>query len=217
MLIDVSYPYIETMAIYPNNPEFKMMRVQSLEEGNGANVSLITIGTHTGTHIDAPSHFVQGGKTIDQIPLEVMNGAAKVFDLQNNAEITKDLLMKCDIEAEDIIVLRTDNSKNFRGDVVLADYVTLDYEAAEYLVERKIKMVGIDYMTIERPRGKRVAGKSVHNILLSKGIIIAEALDLAQINEGKYRLYCFPLNVVGADGVPARIALSRDGELQSCL
>lgn len=214
MLLDVSYPYAETMAIYPDNPEFKIVRVQNLEKGDSANVSLITIGTHTGTHIDAPSHFVKDGKTIDQIPLESMNGVAKVFDLQNNVEITKALLMRCDIRADDIIVLKTDNSKNFRGDVVLADYVTLDYEAAEYLAERKIKMVCIDYMTIERPRGKRIAGKSVHSILLSKGIIIAETLNLAQIVEGKYRLYCFPMNIVGADGVPARIVLARDGELE---
>lgn len=214
MLTDVSYPYTEAMAIYPNNPAFKMARVQSLEDGDSANVSLIAMGTHTGTHVDAPSHSLKGGRTIDQIPLEAMNGAAKVFDLQNNAEITKALLRKYDIKAGDIIVLKTDNSKHFHGDVVLEDYVTLDYGAAEYLAGREIKMVCVDYMTIERPRGKRVAGKSVHGILLSAGVMIAEALDLSQIVEGSYQLYCFPINVVGADGAPARIMLSADVEAE---
>lgn len=209
MLIDVSYPYTAAMAIYPGNPGFEVRRVQDLEKGDNANVSLFSMGTHTGTHIDAPSHFVQGGKTIDQIPLETMNGTAKLFDLRGNDEITRELLMQYDIATGDIIVLKTDNSQIFHGDKVLDDYVTLDYGAAEYLVEKGIKMVCMDYMTIERPRAKRVSGKSIHGILLSKEILIAETLNLAHVEEGVYQLYCFPINVIGADGVPARIVLSQ--------
>lgn len=208
MLIDVSYPYSENMAIYPNNPEFEMKRVQNLEKGDSANVSLITMGTHTGTHMDAPNHFVTGGKTIDKLPLESMNGTAKLLDLQGNDEITRELLAKYDIAENDIIILKTDNSNVFHGDIILTDYVTLDYEAAEYLVEKKVKMVCIDYMTIERPRARRVAGKSIHSILLSKEILIAEALDLTKVEEGTYQLFCFPINIVGADGAPVRIVLS---------
>jgi len=207
MFIDVSYTYKETMGIYPNNPKFSCNKVQSLENGDGANVSEIVIGTHTGTHIDAPSHFIKGGKTIDQIPLEQMNGKAKLFDLQGNSEIARELLQKYDIEAGDIIILKTDNSKHFHMDAILEDYATLNYEAAEYLVEKKIKMVCIDYMTIERPRHKRVNGKSVHSILLSNDILIAEALKLHDINEGLYNLHCYPINVENADGVPVRIVL----------
>ena len=95
------------------------------------------------------------------------------------------------------------------ADFVLSDYVTLDYEAAEYLVEKKIKMVCIDYMTIERPRGKRVLGRSVHNILLSGEVLIAETLNLEGVEEGNYLMFCLPINIVGADGVPVRIALNR--------
>ena len=209
MLIDVSYPYEKTMAIYPNNPQFSIQRVQDLEKGENANVSLITIGSHTGTHIDAPSHFVPGGKTIDQIPLEAMNGVAKLFDLRGNAEITKELLMKSDISEGDIIILKTDNSNVFQGDVVLTDYVTLNYEAAEYLVEKKIKMVCIDYMTIERPRRKRISGRSIHSILLSNEVLIAETLKLTEIEEGAYQMFCFPISVIGADGAPVRIVLTK--------
>lgn len=208
MLTDISFSYKSTMAIYPNNPGFSIQRVQDLEKGDGANVSLITMGSHTGTHIDAPAHFIAGGKTIDQLSLEAMNGIAKVFDMRGNAEITKTLLNRYEIYAGDIIILKTDNSKAFRGDVVLADYVTLDYEAAAYLADREVKLVGIDYMTIERPRLKRIPGQSVHTILLSREVLIIEALDLSKLEEGIYQLHCFPLNVTGADGVPARVAVS---------
>lgn len=145
---------------------------------------------------------------MDQIPLEAMNGTAKLLDLQGNKIITKELLENYEICAGDIIILKTDNSKVFHGDIVLNDYVTLDYEAAEYLVWKKIKMVCIDYMTIERPREKREQGRSVHSILLSNQILIAEALNLSNVEKGNYQLYCFPLNIVGADGASVRMVLS---------
>lgn len=211
MLIDISFPYNSMMAIYPNNPPFSIRRVQDLEKGDGANVSLISMGSHTGTHIDAPAHFIVGGKTIDQLHLETMNGIAKVFDVRGNREITRQLLNRYEIEAGDIVLFKTDNTEAFCGDTVLVDYVTLDYDAAKYLTDRKVKLVGIDYMTIERPRAKRIKGQNVHNILLSGGVLIVEALALSKVGEGSYRFYCFPLNIVGADGVPVRAAVSEIG------
>lgn len=207
-LIDISYPYDETMAIYPNNPEFACKKVQELEKGDTATVSHLSMGSHTGTHIDAPSHAIVGGRTIDQIPLEEMNGIARVLDLRGNTEITKRVLCSYDIRAGEIVLLKTDNSQAFQGKCVLTEYVTLDYEAAQYLVDKKVKMVCIDYMTIERPRSKRIPQKSIHTILLSQDILIAEALNLTELQEGIYQLYCFPLNVSKADGAPARIAVS---------
>lgn len=207
--IDVSFPYDSSMAIYPDNPGFSVQRVQDLDKGDTANVSKISMGTHTGTHIDAPSHFIAGGKAIDEIPLEDMNGIAKVIDFRGNDGISREMLEGYSISAGDIIVLKTDNSKVFHGNSILEDYVTLDYCAAEYLAERKVKMVCIDYMTIEAPRAKRIPGKSVHSILLGNDALIAEALNLAKVEEGDYQLYCFPLNIIGADGVPVRIVLSK--------
>lgn len=207
--IDVSFPYRKDIAIYPANPEFIIERVQDIGKGDRANISLISMGSHTGTHIDVPSHFVKGGKTIDQLTLDEMNGVAKLFDLRGYGEITKELLEKHDINQGDIIMLKTDNSKMFHCDTVLNDYVTLDYKAAEYLVKKNIKMVCIDYMTIERPKQKRIQGISIHNILLSQEILIAETLKLDRVEEGEYQLFCFPLNVVGADGVPVRIVLGK--------
>lgn len=208
MLTDISYPYQESMAIYPGNPGFSFKQVQDLDNGDNVNISTIFMGSHTGTHIDSPSHFISNGKTIDQISLEAMNGVAKLFDLRGNDDITKDLLVQRDINAEDIIIFKTNNSDVFHADTILTDYVTLDYEAAEYLVNKKIKMVCIDYMTIERPRRKRISGKSVHYILLSNEVLIAETLNLKEVGEGSYQLHCFPINIVGSDGVPVRIAVS---------
>lgn len=208
MLTDISFPYNDLMAIYPNNPGFSIRRVQNMDKGDGANVSEVSMGSHTGTHIDAPAHFIAGGKTIDQLPLETMNGIAKVFDVRGNEEITKTLLGRYEIHAGDIVIFKTDNSEVFRGDAVLTDYVTLDYEAAAYLAARGVKLVGIDYMTIERPRAKRIPGQSVHTILLSHEVLIVETLDLSKLEEGSYQMYCFPINIIGADGVPVRVAVS---------
>lgn len=207
MYIDVTFPYYKDMAIYPNNPEFRIKRVLDIKKGCGANVSLISMGSHTGTHIDAPSHSIEGGKAIDQLELEEMNGVAKLLDLREHGEITKQLLEKYDIHQGDIIILKTDNSEIFHCDIVLNNYVTLDYEAAEYLAVKRIKMIGIDYMTIERPREKRVYGKSIHEILLSRGVLIAETMKLDCVEEGEYQFFCFPLNIVGTDGAPVRIVL----------
>lgn len=212
MLIDISYPYTSSMSIYPNNPLFEIKQIQKIERGDGANVSSVSLGTHTGTHIDAPSHFILGGKTIDEIPLELMNGCAKLIDLSKNEEITKELLAGWDINKGDIVILKTDNSNIFHCDVVLEDYVTLNYEAAEYLAEKKVKMVCIDYMTIERPKAKRVLGKSIHGILLSNNVLIGESLNLTEAREGEYQLYCFPINILGADGAPVRMVLSKKAE-----
>lgn len=208
MLTDISFPYHSEMAIYPNNPDFSIRRVQNMEKGDRANVSLISMGSHTGTHIDAPAHFIAGGKTIDQLPLEAMNGLAKVFDTRGNREITKALLSRYEIEAGDIVLFKTDNCRMFQGDITLTDYVTLDYDAADYLADKAVKLVGIDYMTIERPRERRIPGRSVHTILLSHEVLIVETLNLSKLEEGIYQMHCFPLNIIGADGVPVRVAVS---------
>lgn len=195
------------MAVYPRNPDFSIRRVQDIDSGDSANVSEIMMGTHTGTHIDAPSHVISGGMTVDMLPLEMMNGKAKLFDMRGHDGITKELLTEREICGGDIVIFKTDNTDAFHADTILGDYVTLDYEAAEYLAEKKIKMVGIDYMTIERPRGKRITGKSVHNILLSNGILVVETLRLEGVAEGIYQMHCFPINIAGADGAPARVVL----------
>ncbi len=207
--IDISYPLDESIAIYPGNPAFGIERVQDISRGDSTNVSRIIMGTHTGTHIDAPAHFIFGGNTIDQIPLDRINGNARVVDAMGCRDIDADLLCGIDIESDDIILFRTDNSNNWECDRILDDYVTLTYEAAEYLSKKRIKMVGIDYLTVERPRNRRIDGKSVHRTLLTSGIMIVEAVKLGNVDVGIYDFFCFPLRIIGLDGCPVRCALRR--------
>lgn len=204
--IDISFPYYEGMAIYPNNPQYVCQKVSNIQNGDSCNISQITLGTHTGTHLDAPAHFIKDGITIDQIPLEHINGRAKVFEIKEQV-ITKSCLCNWHIEKDDIILFRTGNSDVFEGNKVLSSYITLDYEAAQYLADKGVKMVGIDYMTIERPRSLREQGKSVHQILFDNGILVLETLDLREVEAGEYTLMCFPLNIVGSDGSPVRAVL----------
>ncbi len=204
--IDISFPYSEKMAIYPNNPHYCCRKISDMQKGDSCNVSGIEMGTHTGTHLDAPSHFIKDGMTIDQLPLERINGKARVLCIKEKV-ITKVCLEKCRIEKGDIIIFRTNNSDVFEGINVLETYVTLDYEGAQYLADKRVGMIGIDYMTIERPRALRQQEKSVHQILLGAGIPILETLDLRNVEEGEYMLCCFPLKLTGADGSPVRAIL----------
>lgn len=205
--IDITYPLSEKMAIYPGNPLFSMKAHMDMERGDSCNIKQICMGTHTGTHIDAPNHTIADGKVLEQMTLESMNGKAKVLDFTGKKEISVKDLKNIEIDGYKIILFKTDNSINYSGSHVLTEYTTLDYEAAEYLAAKEIQMVGIDYMTIERPRGKRVTGKSIHQIFLSREIYILEGIDLGETKEGDYELCCLPLRLQEADGAPVRAVL----------
>lgn len=207
--IDISYHINNKMAIYPNNPEVNLEKVSDISAGNKTNVTRICLGSHTGTHIDAPSHFLRDGLTIDQIPLDRLNGKAKVIDATNRNEIDVYFLRSLNIEKDDILLLKTDNSYCWSCDRILDDYVSLSYDAAEYLVQKKIKLVGVDYLSVERPKIKRSIGISVHKILLEKNVLICEGLNLKVAVEGDYDFLCFPLCIDGLDGCPVRAVLSQ--------
>ena len=205
--IDISYPIHKDMAIYPGNPAYSREIVSDIDKGDGATVSRIIIGSHTGTHIDAPAHFIQGGKTLDWIPLERMNGKAKVIDATGYNDIGVDLIKTHSIDEDDIVLFRTDNSICWSCDRILDRHVTITYEAAEFLVQCGIKLVGIDYLTIERPRELREQGRSIHKTLLGNDILICEALMLKDVCEGEYEFLCMPLKMEHSDGSPSRCVL----------
>lgn len=206
--IDITYPLSEEIAIYPRNPGFSMEVHMSMENGDTCNVKTITMGTHTGTHIDAPNHVIAQGQTLDQIPLSRINGRGKVLDFTGQKEITRQELARRQLDNCPIILFKTDNSVQYGGKNVLMDYVTLDYDAARYLVQKNVTMIGIDYMTIEKSRAKRDGIHSIHEILLSQNIYILEGIDLRNVEEGEYEIYCFPLPLRNADGAPARVVLA---------
>lgn len=201
-IIDISMPVSEDTIAYPGDPRVSVKKIKTFQK-DGVQVSRITMGLHTGTHIDAPLHYIPGGKTIEQIPLKSLIGQAIVCDLTNAGDTvsTRDL-KKYRISAGDIVFLKTANSgqdkkKHSKNQAIL------DEDGADYLIEKKIKAVGIDNLSIERtdPRAP------VHKKLLKKGIPIIEGLVLGHVSGGRYLTHCAPLKISGAEASPARCVL----------
>ncbi|MFZ2456736.1 MAG: cyclase family protein [Candidatus Altiarchaeia archaeon] len=202
-IIDISMPISRGMTVYPGDPKVDIRKEKTLRT-DGVVVSKITMGLHTGTHIDAPLHYLPGGKTIEEIPLESLTGDALVCDLSYAVDCigAKDL-RKFPIKKGDIVFLKTKNSgvtaKRFSG-----EYVHLDADGADYLVKKRIKAVGIDCLSIERSDSTDAA---VHKKLLRKDIPIIEGLVLGHVAEGRYLTHCAPLKIKGAEAGPARCVL----------
>ena len=199
MIIDISREIKEDMTIYKNNEENKpkITKVTSVET-DGSNSTKINLYSHTGTHIDVPYHVFETGKKVNDISLDKFYGKCKVFDLTNVEEkIIKEDLEKLDIKEGDIILFKTKNS--FKEEL---NFVYLDKTAAEYLVSKKIKTVGIDSLGIERDQPEH----ETHKFFLKAEIPIIEGLNLKEAEEGEYILCCFPLKI-NIDGSPARAIL----------
>lgn len=177
-------------------------------ETDGVRDSVITLGTHTGTHVDAPAHFLRDGKTIDMIPVDHTMGPAKVIDLMTVTDaITADDLKRYEIAEGDIILLRTANSALGFSDPFDSSFIYLDYSGAQYLADKKIKAVAIDYLGIERgdPEHK------THTTLMNADIVIIEGVRLSHVPAGNYFLVCLPLAIIGLEAAPARAILMTEG------
>lgn len=199
---DVTMKLKNSMAIFEGDPEFKMENLYNIKE-HGYNVSSLNLGTHTGTHIDAPRHFFEDGTAVDSIPVEKLVGKAKVFFIDKDSidyEDIKDL----NIEKHDKIIFKTPNSRFIDHCEFHKDFTALTKEAAEFLVKQEIHMVGIDYMSIESFYSE---DEKVHEILLSNEVVILEYLDLREIEEGQYEITALPLRIKDGDGSPARVIL----------
>lgn len=199
-IIDISMRIHEDMIVYPENPRPKIEQYATVRE-DGSNESKIILGSHTGTHIDTPFHVKENGKSLGEIPLENFYGKCKVLDLLNKGnEIHRKDLAQYKIEKDDIILLKTKNSikqyKSFRKDFT---HVKLD--AAKYLVKKKIKTLGVDYLSVE----KFNEDEGVHDLLLDN-ITVFEGLCLKDVDPGEYVFVGLPLKIDG-DGAPARAIL----------
>jgi arylformamidase len=164
----------------------------------------MTLGTHAGTHVDAPFHFIEGGATVDQLALEILIGKVRVVDL-----VGKDSVERADLEALDLredlrVLIKTRNSGLLRQKSFQEDYVWLSADAATYLAQVGIKLVGFDYLSIEKLGSRDYAA---HKALLEAGVVIVEGLDLSEVEPGEYDMVCLPLRIAGADGSPARVVL----------
>jgi arylformamidase len=199
-LFDISWPISSSMTEYKDRESVALNSLKHVAK-DGVTESQICFHSHTGTHIDAPIHFVPGGKTIDQIDLQSLIGPCKVLDCSSiHEKIIADDLKKFDIVAGDRILLKTINSTLKPTDLFNSNFVYLDANGARYLADKKITTVGIDYLGIERNQPNH----ETHVTLFENDITLIEGLRLADVAPGTYQLYCLPLNIIGIDSAPAR-------------
>jgi arylformamidase len=204
---DISLTVTPDLPVWPGDPTIVLERVSKMEEGEHNNVSQMALSVHVGTHVDAPYHFIADGKTIEHLKLDVLIGPAQVVEIPGDgALITASDLQQAGIEAgTERVLLKTRNSEYWKksGLPFQKDFAALSPDGAAYLVERGVRLIGIDYFSIA-PFGDSVP---THRALLGAEVIVLEGVDLSQIPAGHYQLYCLPLKLGGSDGAPARAIL----------
>lgn len=203
--IDISVTLRSGMAHWPDNPPVEIKRMLDMERGHKCNVSVMSMGSHTGTHMDAPIHFIRHGQGLDQMPLEATIGPARVIEIRHREAITVPEIQPHKIRRGERILFKTRNSaRSWKSDAFDERFVYIAKEAAQYLAQRRIQTVGVDYLSVG---GYKRDGLETHQALLGAGIWIIEGLNLAKVKPGKYELVCLPLKVWNGDGAPARAIL----------
>ena len=205
-IYDVTVPIRAGMPIYEGDPGLSIEAWSAMSKGDSANVSFLHFGAHTGTHVDAPAHFIEGGNKIDSLPLDILIGPARVVRVPDDRmEIDPEFLIGCDLTGVTRVLFHTRNS-SFWNEGFRKDFTHVMPEAAELLVQHGIKLVGNDYLSVEKFRSGH---HRTHLTLLRNGIVIVEGLNLSEVPAGDYELICLPLKIAGGagDGAPARVVL----------
>jgi arylformamidase len=206
-LIDVTVPLDAHLPNYPGNTPFTVEAVKRIARGDSSNVSTLHMSAHTGTHVDAPRHYFDDGPGADALPLELMLGRARVVEMSSvRSGIGASELAELDLSDDIRVLFKTSNSRLWGSPEFHQDYVGITASGAEHLIAHGIKLVGVDYLTVEE---FKKPGAPAHHALLGGGAIIIEGLNLRDVEAGIYDLLCLPLRVVGADGAPARVLLRR--------
>jgi len=189
------------MVVYPGDPEVHTERVASIAKGDVANITRIDLGVHTGTHVDAPLHFIDGAPGADRLALDALIGPAHVIDATAlDADIDAGALAELAIpESAERVLFKTRNSELWNRETFSGEYIRFVESGAQRLVASGVRLVGIDYLS--------VGDEAAHNVLLGAGVVPVEGLDLRHVDPGPYRLVCMPLKLVGSDGAPARVVL----------
>ena len=203
-VIDISVPNGPGQHVYPGDPEPHVEHVHRITDGKAANVSLLVLGSHTGTHVDAPYHFIDGGARLGDVTLDRMVGEALVVDLRGRATVDRAAVAEAPIRNGDIVLFRTDNSERWASPAFRRDFTYVTEDAAHELVARGVRAIGMDYLSIEQFGSRDFP---VHQILLGAGVFVIEGLDLREAAAGRYVLVCLPLKFPGLDGAPARAVL----------
>jgi arylformamidase len=202
--IDVTVPVRHEMVHWPGNPPVQLVRTADVKKGDPATLSLLSLGVHTGTHVDAPIHFLADGAGVDAVPLEALIGEVRVLAIRDPHSIGAAELRGFDPREGERLLFKTRNSGRQWGTAAfLTDFVFLSLEAARLLAERRVRTVGIDYLSI----AGMDEGVPTHVALLQAGVCIVEGLDLSAVEPGAYDMVCLPLRLAGADGAPARVLL----------
>jgi arylformamidase len=204
---DITLTISGELVVWPGDPQVEIEQASLISEGSHANVSHIRMGVHTGTHVDAPYHFIDGGITVEELDIDLLTGRAYVLHLPDEVDlITKEIIENSAIPPRTKRVLfRTRNSQRWAdgNNAFDENFVALDADAAALLIQRGVKLIGVDYLGVA-PFGDAVP---THTTLLSAGVIVVEGLDLSEVSQGRYTLYCLPIKIGGVDGAPARAIL----------
>ena len=202
--IDISVPVNEGMPHWPGEPPVHVERSADMAQGTEANVTHISMSAHTGTHMDAPLHFISSGTPIDAVSLDAVIGPARVLEIAHPRMIPLEELKTMGVQPGERILFKTRNSRESWFEKPFdRNFVYLTEEGAAYLVDNQTRMVGIDYLSV----GEYEKGAETHRLLLAGGVWIIEGLFLSDVEPGEYDFVCLPLRLQGADGAPARALL----------
>jgi arylformamidase len=204
-IYDISVPIVNGGVVYPGNPEIVITPQQAISKGGSSNVSALSFGSHTGTHVDAPKHFFDNGAGVDTLSLDVLMGPAMLVCVDDNVtSVGVNELKLHELAGHERILIKTRNSSFIREQPFVKDYTFLAPDGAEYLVSLGVKLVGVDYFSVEQFHSGH---HRTHRTLLERGVIIVEGLDLSVPPGGPYELRVLPLRLAGLDGAPARAVL----------
>ncbi len=204
---DVTVPLTSGLPVYPGDPPFELEPLQRAG-ADAFSLSRISLATHTGTHVDAPAHFVPEGATVDALPPEILIGKARVVEI-----LARERIDRADLEAQDLrddlrVLLKTRMSGQMQKPEFQEDHLYLTGDAAAYLAQAGLKLVGFDYLSIDRHGASEFPA---HHALLGADVVIVEGLDLSEVEPGEYDMICLPLRLAGGDGAPARVILKSRG------
>jgi arylformamidase len=203
-LIDVTVPLDAHLPVYPGNTPFVLEPIKRIARGDSSNVSALHMSGHSGTHVDAPRHYFDAGPGVEALPLELLLGRTRVIDVRGRAGIGADELAAHDLSEDVRVLIKTPNSRLWSARDFQSDYLGVTESGARYLVDHGVKVVGVDYLSVEQ---FKKPGAPAHHVLLGAGTIVIEGLNLLDVEPGLYEMFCLPLRVVGADGAPARVVL----------
>jgi arylformamidase len=205
-LIDISVPLDEKLASYPGNTPFSIEPIKRIARGDSSNVSTLLMSAHSGTHVDAPRHFFDTAPGTEALSLEMLMGRTRVIEVATRKAITADDLAAFDLSEDVRLLLKTSNSRLWGSPEFHSEFIGLTESAARHLVDHGVKLVGVDYLSVEV---FHTPGAPAHHVLLGAGTVVIEGLNLRDVDPGVYEMFCLPLRVSGCDGAPARVVLRR--------